>query len=33
LIVDAVYGVTPGGYTADPPSLEVPEHLLLAHRP
>jgi SAM-dependent methyltransferase len=33
LVVDAVYGVTPGAYGRHPPSLDVPEHLLLAHRP
>jgi SAM-dependent methyltransferase len=32
LVVDAVYGVTPGAYGCNPPSLDVPEHLLLAHR-
>jgi SAM-dependent methyltransferase len=33
LVVDAVHGVTPGAYAAVPPSLDLPEHLLLAHRP
>jgi SAM-dependent methyltransferase len=33
LVVDAIYGVTPGAYAPNPPSLDVPEHLLLAHRP
>jgi SAM-dependent methyltransferase len=33
LVVDAVFGVTPGRYARTPPSVEVPEHLLLAHRP
>jgi ubiquinone/menaquinone biosynthesis C-methylase UbiE len=32
LTVDAVYGVTPGKYGAYPPSLDCPEHLLLARR-
>lgn len=32
LTVDAVYGVTPGKYEADPPSIECPEFLLLARR-
>ena len=33
LAVDGVYGVRPGAYGNDPPSLDVPEHLLLAHVP
>ena len=33
LHVDAVYGVTPGRYERAAPSLDVPEHLLLARRP
>jgi SAM-dependent methyltransferase len=33
LQVDALYGVTPGRYRAEPPSLEHPELLLLARRP
>jgi SAM-dependent methyltransferase len=33
LAVDGVYGVAPGRYATAPPSLEFPEHLLLAHRP
>ncbi|MDH4170836.1 MAG: methyltransferase domain-containing protein [Acidimicrobiia bacterium] len=33
LEVDDVYGVTPGRYRADPPSLDVPEFLVVAHRP
>ena len=32
LVVDAVYGVTPGRYAREPPSIDLPEHLLLAHR-
>ena len=28
-----LHGVTPGRYRADPPSLEVPEFLVLARRP
>ncbi|MCU1426654.1 MAG: Methyltransferase domain, partial [Actinomycetia bacterium] len=32
LTVDAVYGVTPGAYGTNPPSLDLPESLLLAHR-
>jgi len=32
LEVDAVYGVTPGRYAAEPPSIDLPEHLLVAHR-
>jgi SAM-dependent methyltransferase len=31
--VEAVYGVTPGRYERAAPSLDVPEHLLLAQRP
>jgi 2-polyprenyl-3-methyl-5-hydroxy-6-metoxy-1,4-benzoquinol methylase len=33
LEVDAVYGVTPGRYARERPSLDVPEFLLLAHKP
>jgi SAM-dependent methyltransferase len=33
MVVDAVHGVTPGGYAAKPPSLDDPELLLLARRP
>lgn len=33
LRVDAVYGVTPGGYARSSPSLDDPEHLLVAGRP
>ncbi len=33
LTVDAVYGVPPGRYGRTAPSLDAPEHLLLAHRP
>jgi SAM-dependent methyltransferase len=33
LAVDAVFGVAPGHYERDLPSIDVPEHLLLAHRP
>lgn len=33
LVVDAVFGVAPGRYARTPPSVDVPEHLLLAHRP
>ena len=29
LEVDAVHGVTPGRYAAEPPSIDLPEHLLL----
>jgi SAM-dependent methyltransferase len=32
LVVDAVYGVAPGRYARTPASVDVPEHLLLAHR-
>jgi hypothetical protein len=32
LTVDAVHGVAPGRYRAEPPSIDLPEHLLLAHR-
>ena len=32
LSVDAVHGITPGGYARRPPSLDAPEHLLIAHR-
>jgi SAM-dependent methyltransferase len=33
LAVDAVHGVAPGRYGTGPPSIDLPEHLLLAHRP
>jgi SAM-dependent methyltransferase len=33
LTVDAVYGATPGGYARRLPSLDAPEHLLVACRP
>ncbi len=33
LAVDGVFGVQPGRYARDRPSVDVPEHLLLAHRP
>lgn len=33
LTVDGVYGVSPGAYRRDEPSLDAPEHLLLAHAP
>jgi len=33
LVVDGVFGVTPGAYARTPPSIDVPEHLLLARRP
>src|ERR1700759_1704372 len=33
LAVDGVYGVTPGAYRRAAPSLDAPEHLLLAHVP
>ncbi len=33
LTVDAVHGVTPGAYRAQPPTLDHHELLLLAHRP
>jgi SAM-dependent methyltransferase len=33
LAVDAVHGVAPGRYGAAAPSIDLPEHLLLAHRP
>jgi SAM-dependent methyltransferase len=32
LTVDAVHGVAPGRYASAPPSIDAPEHLLLAHR-
>lgn len=32
LVVEAVYGVTPGGYARTPPSLDAHEHLLIARR-
>jgi SAM-dependent methyltransferase len=33
LVVEDVFGVTPGNYARARPSIDVPEHLLLAHRP
>jgi len=33
LDVEAVYGVAPGKYAAAPPSIDVPEHLLVARLP
>jgi hypothetical protein len=33
LRVDAIHGVAPGNYRSSPPSIDVPEHLLLASRP
>jgi cyclopropane fatty-acyl-phospholipid synthase-like methyltransferase len=33
LRVDDVYGVAPGRYARTPPSIDVPEHLLVATRP
>jgi SAM-dependent methyltransferase len=33
LVVDAVHGVAPGRYDAAAPSIDLPEFLLLAHRP
>jgi SAM-dependent methyltransferase len=33
LVVDGVFGVQPGRYARERPSIDVPEHLLLAHRP
>jgi len=33
LTVDGVFGVHPGRYARERPSIDVPEHLLLAHRP
>jgi SAM-dependent methyltransferase len=33
LKVDGVYGVHPGKYARTPPSIDAPEHLLLARRP
>jgi SAM-dependent methyltransferase len=33
LAVDGVYGVHPGKYARTPPSVDAPEHLLLARRP
>lgn len=33
LVVEGVYGVAPGRYEAGPPSIDVPEHLLVARRP
>jgi SAM-dependent methyltransferase len=32
-VVDAVFGARPGRYARDRPSIDVPEHLLLAHIP
>jgi SAM-dependent methyltransferase len=33
LVVDDVYGVAPGAYACAPPTVEAPEHLLVARRP
>ncbi|HEV7524131.1 MAG TPA: class I SAM-dependent methyltransferase [Acidimicrobiia bacterium] len=33
LVVDGVFGVQPGRYARAKPSIDAPEHLLLAHRP
>ena len=33
LSVDGVFGVEPGRYAREKPSVDLPEHLLLAHRP
>ena len=33
LAVDGLHGVAPGRYARASPSIDVPEHLLLAHRP
>lgn len=33
LVVDDIWAVTPGEYVARPPGTELPEHLVLAHRP
>jgi SAM-dependent methyltransferase len=33
LVVDDVFAVAPGAYSCAPPSLEAPEHLLVARRP
>jgi hypothetical protein len=33
LVVDGVFGVAPGRYARARPSVDVPEHLLVAHRP
>ncbi len=33
MIVEGVYGVAPGAYDASPPSVDLPESLLLARRP
>jgi SAM-dependent methyltransferase len=33
LVVDHVYGVAPGRYARKVPSVDVPEHLLVAHAP
>ena len=33
LVVEGVHGVAPGRYGLGPPSLDAPEHLLLARRP
>jgi hypothetical protein len=32
LVVDGLYGVHPGRYARTAPSVDAPEHLLLAHR-
>jgi SAM-dependent methyltransferase len=32
-VVDAVFGVRPGRYARERPSIDLPEHLLLAHTP
>lgn len=32
-VVDAVFGVRPGRYARDRPSIDAPEHLMLAHIP
>jgi hypothetical protein len=33
LVVDGLWSVTPGRYAAEPPDLDQPEFLLVAHRP
>jgi hypothetical protein len=33
LMVDEIWSVTPGAYRPQPPDLDHPEFLLLAHRP
>jgi SAM-dependent methyltransferase len=33
LVVDHIYGVHPGRYAREKPSVDVPEHLLVAHLP